>query len=66
MTNDAIFLVSDAGELQRIEHQLYGSEAILQQLVGKHPQLLAGDQIDPEAPPLLRSGDWGELASKLN
>jgi hypothetical protein len=51
MPNDAIFLVSDAGELQRVEHQIYASEDILQELVGKHPDLLAGDQIDPEAPP---------------
>jgi hypothetical protein len=51
VANDAIFLVSDAGELQRVEHQLYASEDILQELVAKHPELLAGDQIDPEAPP---------------
>lgn len=51
MTNDAIFLVSDSGQLQRVEHQLYSSEDILQELVGKHPEVLAGDQIDPSAPP---------------
>lgn len=51
MPNDAIFLVSDSGELQRVEHQLYASEDILQQLVARHPDLLAGDQIDPSAPP---------------
>lgn len=51
MSNDAIFLVSDSGELRRVEHQLYASEDILQELVAKHPEILAGDQIDPEAPP---------------
>ncbi len=51
MTNDAIFLVSDSGQLQRVEHQLYASEDILQQLVAQHPEVLAGDQIDPSAPP---------------
>lgn len=49
--NDAIYLVSDSGELQRIDHQLYASEDILQELVAKHPDVLAGDQIDPAAPP---------------
>ena len=51
MPSDAIFLVSDSGELQRVEHQLYASEDILQQLIATHPDLLAGDQIDPAAPP---------------
>jgi hypothetical protein len=51
MPNDAIFLVSDSGQLQRVDHQLYASEDILQELVAKHPEILAGDQIDPEAPP---------------
>jgi hypothetical protein len=51
MRGDAIFLVSDSGELQRVEHQLYASEDVLQALVAKHPEVLAGDQIDPSAPP---------------
>jgi len=51
MTSDAIYLISDSGELRRIEHQRYASEDILQELVAKHPDVLAGDQIDPEAPP---------------
>lgn len=51
MSSDAIYLVSDSGELQRVEHQLYASEVVLQELVAKHPELLAGDQIDPQAPP---------------
>jgi hypothetical protein len=51
MSNDAIFLISEAGELQRVDYQLYASEDILQELVAKHPEVLAGDQIDPDAPP---------------
>jgi hypothetical protein len=51
MANDAIFLVSDSGQLQRVEHQLYSSEDVLQELVAKYPQVLAGDQIDPNLPP---------------
>jgi hypothetical protein len=51
VNRDAIFLVKDSGELQRVEHELYASEDILQALVAKHPDVLAGDQIDPEAPP---------------
>lgn len=51
MPTDAIYLISDSGELRRIEHQLYASEDILQGLVAKHPEVLAGDQIDPAAPP---------------
>lgn len=51
MSSDAIYLVSDSGELQRVEHQFYATEDVLQQLVAKHPEVLAGDQIDPEAPP---------------
>lgn len=51
MSNDAIYLISDSGELTQINHQLYASEDILQELVAKHPSVLAGDQIDPDAPP---------------
>lgn len=51
MSSDAIFLISESGELQRVNYELYASEDILQALVAKHPEVLAGDQIDPEAPP---------------
>lgn len=33
------------------EHQLYASEDILQQFFAPHLEVLAGDQIDPAAPP---------------
>lgn len=51
MPNDAIYLVSDSGELKRVEYQLYATENVLQELIAKHPDLLAGDQIDPASPP---------------
>ena len=51
MPSDAIYLISDSGELRRVEHQLYSSEDILQELVAKYPDVLPGDQIDPDAPP---------------
>jgi hypothetical protein len=51
MVNDAIYLISDSGELRRVEHQRYSNEDILQELIAKHPDLLAGDQIDADAPP---------------
>jgi hypothetical protein len=50
MPSDAIYLISDSGELRRIEHELCASDDILQELVAKHPDVLAGDQIDPGAP----------------
>jgi hypothetical protein len=51
MASDAIYLISDSGELRRVEHQRYANEDILQELIAKHPDLLAGDQIDADAPP---------------
>ena len=51
MPSDSIYLVTDEGKLQRIEHQLYASEELLQKLISTHPEILAGDQIDPENPP---------------
>jgi len=51
MASDAIYLISDSGELRRVEHRRYANEEILQELIAKHPDLLAGDQIDADAPP---------------
>jgi hypothetical protein len=51
MASDAIYLISDSGELRRVEHQRYANEDILQELIAKHSDLLAGDQIDADAPP---------------
>lgn len=51
MASDSIFLIRDEGRLQRVEHQLYASEELLQNLISSYPEILAGDQIDPDQPP---------------
>ncbi|MFC2079515.1 hypothetical protein ACFLSZ_06015 [Candidatus Bipolaricaulota bacterium] len=45
-----IYLVSDDDELVEMNEAPYDSEAILQQLLAKYPNLLAGDQMDSEKP----------------
>lgn len=50
-SNDAIFLVHDNTVLERINSSQYISEDVLQELIARHPELLAGDQIDPDNPP---------------
>lgn len=47
---DAIFLLGDSGMLERVPEQGYASEELLQALIADHPDLLAGEQIDPEDP----------------
>jgi hypothetical protein len=50
-STNAIFLLDSDHRLERVPYSKYSSEEILQQLVAKHPELLAGDQIDPDDPP---------------
>jgi hypothetical protein len=45
-----IFLLHDHGELIPMQGADYDSESLLQQLLAGYPDLLAGDQIDPENP----------------
>jgi len=45
-----IFLIQDNGQLMEMKEQGYDSEDILQTLLAKYPNLLAGDQINNEAP----------------
>lgn len=45
-----IFLIQDGGELVEMREQPYATEDILQELLAKYPNLLAGNQIDAEAP----------------
>jgi len=45
-----IFLVRDNDELVEMTEQPYNSEDILQELLAKYPNLLAGDQMDSEEP----------------
>jgi hypothetical protein len=45
-----IFLIQDDGNLVEMREALYDSEDLLQRLLERHPNLLAGDQMDSEAP----------------
>jgi hypothetical protein len=51
MPNDTIFLLTSEGGLERAPHRQYASEGLLQQLVQDHPDILVGEQIDPDNPP---------------
>lgn len=46
----AIFLIQDNGQLMEMNEQKYDSEDLLQTLLAKYPNLMAGDQINNEAP----------------
>jgi hypothetical protein len=45
-----IYLVQGDGELVEMAEQDYASEGLLQELLAKHPNLLAGDQISSDDP----------------
>jgi hypothetical protein len=45
-----IFLLQDDGQLVEMKEQKYDSEDLLQELIAKYPNLLAGDQIDNDNP----------------
>ena len=45
-----IFLIQDDGQLIEMSEQKYDSEDLLQELLAKYPNLLAGDQIDSTSP----------------
>lgn len=46
----AIFLIQGKQQLVEMKEESYDSEALLQELLAKYPNLLAGDQIDSKAP----------------
>lgn len=48
---DTIFLLSSEGRLDEIPYRPYQTEDLLQELIDQHPELLVGEQIDPDAPP---------------
>ena len=48
---DTIFLLDGAGQLQKIRHCRYESEDLLQGLIDQYPELMVGEQIDPDDPP---------------
>jgi hypothetical protein len=47
---NGIFLIKDDESLVAMSEKAYDSEALLQELLGRYPDLLAGDQIDPVVP----------------
>ena len=50
MANGGIFLIQNDETLLEMTEQKYDSEDLLQGLLEKYPNLLAGDQIDSEVP----------------
>lgn len=50
MAEDKIFLRSGEGDLKPVVRHDFDSEGLLQELIEDHPELLSGDQIDPERP----------------
>ena len=61
MANGGIFLIQNDEKLLEMTEQKYDSEDLLQGLLEKYPNLLAGDQIDSEVPRrwLLVSREFG-------
>jgi hypothetical protein len=50
MSSGGIFLLQPDKSLIRMDEQPYDSEVLLQQLLEQYPDLLAGDQMNPDAP----------------
>ena len=48
---DAIYMLGLDGKLERVPLGAYSSELVLQKLIEDYPELLAGEQIDPDDPP---------------
>jgi hypothetical protein len=48
--NGGIFLIQSGGELVEMKEQSYDTEDVLQKLLARYPNLLAGDQMDAAAP----------------
>jgi len=48
---DSIFLLSGTDEIERVPYRMYETENLLQGLVDKHPELIVGEQINPDLPP---------------
>lgn len=48
--SDGIFIIQPDGELVELSEKKYDSESVLQNLLTKYPNLLAGRQIDGENP----------------
>lgn len=48
--SESIYLLENGGKLQEMREQPYENEDLLQTLVECHPELLAGDQMNPASP----------------
>src|SRR5262245_44380987 len=48
--NGGIFLIQSSGDLVEMREHDYDSEDVLQELLARYPNLLAGDQMDNTAP----------------
>ena len=46
-----IYLLADQGDLSEMTEERFDTEDALQGLIARHPELLAGEQIDPQDPP---------------
>lgn len=51
-----IYVLNDCAELVAMEETAYDSEKLLQELLAKYADLLAGDQINPEPDGLAACG----------
>ena len=47
---EKIYTLTPQGELKSLEEKQFSAEAKIQELIADHPELLAGEQIDPENP----------------
>jgi hypothetical protein len=50
MNDDSIYLLKDSGDLEKVRKHSYDNEGLLQELIEKYPELLAGEQINPDEP----------------
>ena len=48
---ERIYLLADQGDLSEMTEERFDTEAALQRLIAQHPELLAGEQINPHDPP---------------
>ena len=51
MQDDSIYLLSDDGSLERVAATAYSAEKVLQEFIARYPELLAGEQMNPDDPP---------------
>ena len=47
---EKIYIRNASGELEPLTEERFETEDLLQELIGQHPELLAGDQMRPDDP----------------